>query len=283
MQPVTKPKSLLRRRPKTIAALLFSLFIVFYLGICVITVVRVKAFRKHPQRSTAVGLFQGDSPHNLLAKLLIFKTGSGSYNSYLMLWASESHVISDRFWNRFILERALTNMPDDQQVDLLPLYPLTPTDRLLPGIKKALSLGRYRALPLLGRMNSADGPEIYRRWVEEKIVKPHDQKLFVASSGVLAESTGYSFTQLLKTFWAQLSEAQKERVTAKIAVHLSKGGNNVNDVFEWAKSSLANGSLKMSCATVALLGRFVSNPSLSNQAIDLVVQHANEIQVAEEI
>jgi hypothetical protein len=281
MQPITKRKALIRRRPKTMIALLILVSIVFYVGLCMVTILKVRSFRKHPQRAVALKLFQGSLPHSLLGRWMLFKIGSESYNSDLLTWASESRLIPDSFWNRSILEGAMAKMPEEQRLELLPLYPLTPTERLLPDIQKALDRGRYGVLPVLSRMNSVEGPRIYRRWVEEKIVKPHNAKLFVASSGVLAQSPAYPFIELINTFWPQLTAAQKERVTAKLAAHFPREGKTVNEVFEWARSSLENGSLKMGCPTVALLGSFVSKPSLRNQALELIVQRANDIDAAQ--
>jgi len=244
-----------------------------------ITILRVRSVRKHPQRSPALALFQGNLPHNLIGRALLFKTGSEEFNSDILSWAYQSHFITDNLWNRWILEDAIMKMPEDQRLDLLPVYPLTPTRRLLPDIKKALAHGQYRVLPLLSSMDAVEGSQVCTEWVQENIVKPGNSSLFVASSGILAKSSSAShFTELINRFWPQLTSAQQQRVITKLAAHVSNEGKSANEVFQWTMSSIKSGKLKLTCATVALLGRFLSMPTLRAQTLEIISERAGDIE-----
>jgi hypothetical protein len=263
------------RKLKIIIAL--CLFIFLYAGWCVLTIGKIRSFRKHPQRSEAVGFFGGDLPHKILARALMFKRGTREYNQDLMLWANESKQISDWPWNRWMLEKRVAEAAPEDRAVLLQRYPLTPTTDLIPFITEALNQGHYPLLPLLSRTNSEDAFRIYREWIDGRIVRPRNLKLFVAASGALVQSKTYSFPQLINTYWPQLNAAQRDRTIAKIAAHLKDEPDTANELFNWTKSSLSNGTLKMNCPTVALIGRFLSIPSLRGATLDIIAQNANAI------
>lgn len=272
-----KKSSFVRRRPKTTIVIALLTISFLYIVLCGITVLRILSFRKHPQKSVAASYFAGNLPHNILARALMFKRGASYYNSDLMAWANDSKLISDNLWNRWILEKHFDSVPASERADLLPNYPLTPTAHLLPFLKTALEQNRYLVLPVLGRSNAEECRQIYRQWVEERIVKPRDKKLFVAAAGALAQSTAYSFPELLNKFWEQLTPAQRDRVVLKMAAHLSPNAQGGNDAFDWANSSINRGTLRMSCSAVALNGRFLSIPLTKQKALDQIAQHASSI------
>lgn len=281
MSTVVNRRSLLRRSSKKLIVLALTLFLlmVVYLGVCASTILDVRRVRKHPNRAPALALFQGNLPHNLLGRLVLFRPGSDEFNFDILSWAYESNLITDNFWNRWILENALLKIPEDQRLELLYLYPLKPTSRLLPGLQKALAKGQYRVLPVLNRMEDSEGRRVSRQWIQENIVTPHNSRLFVNASGVLARSSSPNdFTENVDKFWPQLSNSERQRTIIKLAGHLARDPQGANEVFKWTAASLENGNLKMTCATDALLGRFLSIPTSRTQALELVAQKAGDIE-----
>src|SRR5947209_4719686 len=111
--------SILRRRPKTTALVILLVFIFCYVAYCGLTLAKVRAFRKHPQRFLAVAYFKGDLPHNILARILIFKRGGKAYNADLLGWAYHSKLITDSSWNRWILENNLEKATEEERLELL--------------------------------------------------------------------------------------------------------------------------------------------------------------------
>jgi hypothetical protein len=273
--------SLFRRRPKTTVSILLFILIFSYVVFCGLTILNARSFRKHPQRTNAVAYFRGDLPHNILGRMLLFKRGTKEYNSDLLEWAYHSKLISDKPWNRWILEKNFENASEEERTRLLPYYPLSPTERLMPFIKKALDQDRYQVLPLLSKANTAQSLQIYRGWVQERVLKPRNLRLFVAASGSLAQSSAYPFAELVKIFWPKLSPSQRERVMAKVAAHFPEEPRTVNELFNLAKSSLVKDDLTLGCASVALIGRFLSVDQLRDQAVELVAQHASNIKASQ--
>lgn len=273
------PKSFLRRHAKKIILLSVPLVIFIYVGVCALTVLKVRAVRKQPRRSAALALFTGSLPHSLLGRYFLFRPGSDEFNLDILSWAYDSNLISDNFGNRWILENALIQIREDQRLDLLPLYPLKPTSRLLPHLKKALARGQYRVLPLLNSMEGTEGRQLSRQWIQENIVKPGNSRLFVNASGFLARSSNPNdFTELVNRFWPQLSNGQKELIITKLAGHLARDPQGASEVLAWTASSLENGNLKMTCATNALLGRFLATPASKTQALEVVAKRASDIE-----
>lgn len=272
--------SVIRRRPKTTVVLLVTLLLLVYLVFCGLTLAQVRTFRQHPQRSTAVRYFRGAWPHQILARLLVFKRGSRAYNSDLLEWAYHSKLIADDFWNRWILERNIENLPEEERGQILPHYPLTPTDRLLPFIAKALEQNHYEVLPLLGRTDSQEAQQLYKAWIEEKIIKARNPRLFVAASGSLAQSNVVFLPDLINGFWPQLNSSQKERVTAKIAAHLSDEPRIATPLFDWSKANLFQNSSTLDNSSTALMGRFLANTALRARALELLSQKGRSIDPA---
>jgi hypothetical protein len=272
--------SIIRRRPKTTVVLLMILLLLAYTAFCGLNLAQVRTFRKHPQRSMAIGYFKGGWPHHILARLLVFKRGSKAYNSDLLEWAYHSKLIADDFWNRWILERNIENLPEEERGQILPHYPLTPTDRLVPFIAKALEQNHYEVLPLLGRVDNREAQQLYKSWVENNIVKARNPRLFVAASGSLAQSNVVFLPDLINSFWPQLSSAQKERVTAKIAAHLADEPRIANPLFAWTKANLFENNATMDNGAIALLGRFLAMNSLRDQALEVLAQKGRSIDAA---
>lgn len=278
---MTTNNSFIKRHPKKLIALLVFMLGFVYSIVCAVTVLNVRSVRKSPKRAAVVALFSGNLPHHFLGRLVLFRVGTPEYNLDVLSWANESKALSDNYFNRWILERAILQMPEEQRFELLPRYPLKPTERLLPDLKKALQGGQYRVLPLLNKMEGDVGRQVSRTWIEESIVKPRDAQLFVNASGYLARSSSPNyFTETVDKFWPQLTKPQRERVVTKLAGHLSADEQGMPDVFKWTTSALQNDSIKMSCATIALLGRFLATPELKAQALGIVSKRAAEIDAS---
>jgi hypothetical protein len=278
MTPNPGRKPFIKRHPKKIIALLVLVLVLVYGAVCVFTLLSVRSVRKSPKRAAVVALFTGNLPHNFIGRLLLFRAGTREYNLDVLSWASESGALTDNYWNRWILERAILKVPEEERLDLLPHYPLKPTERLLPDLRKALQNGQYRVLPLLNKMEGDVGRQISRTWIEESIVKPRNAQLFVNASGFLAKSSSpNNFTETVGKFWPQLNKAQKQRIVTKLAGHLSADDEGMNEVFRWTTRALDDGSIKMTCATVALLGRFLATPALKTEALGIVSNRASEI------
>jgi hypothetical protein len=274
-------KPFIKRHPKKTIAMLGVVLVFVYLTVCAFTVLKVRSVRKRPKRAAVVALFSGNLPHNFIGRLVLFRPGTPEYNLDVLSWANNSRALTDNYWNRWILERAILEIPEDERLDLLPQYPLKPTERLLPDLRKALQNGQYRVLPLLNNMEGDLGRQISRTWIEESIVKPRNTQLFVNASGFLARSSSPNyFTETVGKFWPQLTKAQKQRVITKLAGHLSGNEEGLTDVFKWTTGTLANGSIDMSCATITLLGRFLSTPALKAQALGIVSDRAGEIDAS---
>jgi hypothetical protein len=241
-----------------------------YLVMCVVTVFRVRAFRKHPQSAVAFDLFQGSLPHKLIGRALLFKRGSGDYNSDITRWAFRSGLIADNPWNRWMLEGAVTNLTEDTRTELLPAYPLTPTRGLIPLLRQMLQAGRYRVLPLLSRGDSEECREVARDWIQKNVLDPANARLFVAASGFLAQSDALPFPEVIKVFWPKLRPAQQKRVLARVASRRPSTPGIASVLFGWFDSSLSRGQIPRGCEATALLGRFLSIPSLRAQAIEVI-------------
>ncbi len=281
MTPNLGRKPFIKRHSKKMIALLVLVLAAVYGAVCASTLFNVRSVRKKPKRSAVVAMFTGNLPHNFIGRLLLFKAGTPEYNLDVLSWAGESGALSDNYCNRWILERAILKIPEQERLDLLPHYPLKPTERLLPDLQKALQNGQYRVLPLLNKMEGDVGRQISRTWIEESIVKPRNAQLFVNASGFLARSSSpNNFTETVGTFWPQLSKAQKQRIVTKLAGHLSANDEGINEVFRWTTKTLDDGSIKMTCATVALLGRFLATPSLKTEALGIVSDRASEIDAS---
>ncbi len=264
--------SLLRRRPKTVVLIILLVLFLCYVAYCGVILAKVPAFRKHPQRSTAVAYFRGNMPHNILARMLVFKRGSTAYNADLLEWAYHSKLITDTFWNRWILENNLEKSSEEERLELLPHYPLTPTTRLIPLIEKALSKDRYQVLPVLSRANTEESSQIYRTWIQDKIVKPHNASLFIAASGYIAQSSTVSFPDLVNAFWPQISATQKQSLLIRLAAHLPDEPRISNSAFAWAKSAVFSANSPLDCSMMALMGRFLSINDLRAQTLELIDQ-----------
>jgi len=281
MTSISGRKPFIKRHPKKIVALLVFVLVLVYGAVCAFTLSNVRSVRKRPKRAAVVGLFAGNLPHNFIGRLLLFKAGTPEYNFDVLSWASESGTLSDNYFNRWILESSISKVPEEQRLELLRHYPLTPTEGLLPDLRKALQNGQYRVLPLLNKMEGDVGRQISRAWIEESIVKPRNAQLFVNASGFLARSSSpNNFTETVGRFWPQLSKAQRQRIVTKLAGHLSANDQGMPEVFGWTVNALKDGSIKMNCATVALLGRFLATPSLKTQALGIVSERAGEIDAS---
>jgi hypothetical protein len=278
MTPITGRKPFIKRHPKKLIALFIVVLLIVYGAVCVSTLFSVRSVRKSPKRAAVVGLFAGNLPHNFIGRVLLFKAGTPEYNLDVLSWANDSGALSDNYWNRWILERAFLKIPEAQRLELLPHYPLKPTEGLLPDLRKALQNGQYRVLPLLNKMEGQVGRQVSRTWIEESIVKPRNAQLFVNASGFLARSSSpNNFTANVDKFWPQLTKAQRQRIVTKLAGHLSVNDEGLSEVFKWTTKALGDGSIKMNCATAALLGRFLATPSLKAEALGIVSERAAEI------
>lgn len=270
--------SFIRRHWKKVPALIV-LAVLLYLALCVITIVKIRSFRKHPTRTAALEFFQGDLPHNYIGRYFLFKTGSPEFNLDVLSWAYDSQLINDTSWNQWILENAVAQIPEEQRLELLALYPLTPSRNLLPDLRNALAKGQYRVLPVLNRMNDPEGRQASREWIERNIVAPKNSRLFVNASAALAESSSPNhFIELVDTFWRRLSKAEKQVIVAKLAGNMTRQWTGAGDILRWVDASITKGDLKLNCATVILMGKFLSIPSFNAQTVEIIAKRADQIE-----
>lgn len=131
---------------------------------------QVKQIRHHPQRlrAEAIELFKGGSPHKILARWLLLYPGSRSYRLNVRALAYSSRGIEQNLWNRWILEKDNTSEPDlDVLLVTLPSYPLTPSDALIPTIRRCLSRSSepHLFLRLFLRIGSRQATDAFRDWM----------------------------------------------------------------------------------------------------------------------
>jgi hypothetical protein len=273
--------SFIRRKPRVLILQILSILVLVNIGFCGFAVYRSHNFRNHPQQSFALKFCEGNWPHNILGRFIIFKPGSEAYDQDLRDWTYKSKRLSDNSWNRWILENNLEKASETACAVSLPHYPLTPTTGLIPPLRKALKRNEYKVLPLLGRISTEESNRLYRQWIEDKIVKPRAHKLFVDASGFITQSMAYPPAQLFEIFWPKLDSIQKERVIAKVAIHFSSEPVVANQIFAWAKRTLFSGGAKISCAAIALLGRFISRVNTRAEAIGIFVQQNQYFESAQ--
>jgi hypothetical protein len=249
----------------------------FYLTYCLVIVVGARSFRKHPDRSRALGYFRGDLPHNILGRAIVFKHGSPDYDADLLDWAFHSKTISDRYWNRWILESNIEAASETERLRLLPRYPLTPTKRLVPFLKKALDADRYQVLPLLGKADGNEAPAVYRSWVNERVIKPHNTALFSEASGYIVESGTVPLTELLKSFWPIMKPNQQQLVFVKIGAHVPDEPTVYLPLFDWARSNAFKVEPAGQSGILILMGRFLSFQGARERALTFIGQNAGKI------
>ncbi len=199
----------------------------------------------------------------------MFKPGSLIYNRTLRSWIYGGIRLADTPWNRWILEHDVYRMSPKERVEFTPRYPLHPTPSLIPYLKETLYSGAYNGLSLLIKVKG--GEEIYRIWVEEKIIPPRDIELFVKTAKYIVQFTIVPPVKLFEMFLPSLNEEQSSHVIHDVAEYLPHN-EGARSLFKWVDDRISNKRQRIDFGMAKLIGRFISFPDLRRGTIDLIIE-----------
>lgn len=280
-----------------LAALMYAIFL------CSI-VIRIREFRKLPQRSIAEKYFTGKYPHDIFARALIFKRGVPSYECIIRSWAYKPNQISNTFWNRWILENDVSRMTLKERVEHLPEYPLDP-EGILPYLKDILygfSDG-YKVLSVLAKFQASTS--IYQDWIEKRIVLRQDGKLFLKCIKYIVQLPDVDMGKLFEMFRTDLIVATEKDLSGDelggfeyyqlkgcgsdlysfyiIRQFLKLGTKTSASLLDWMDKSLSNNRLELTAFVARVIGLYTysTNPQEVQIAQTILMRELGELDPCE--
>lgn len=237
----------------------------------------VRELRRHPRQSVARELLARRGPGGILARRLMFKPGGEAYMADLRHWTYEvyGHTLHDDRWTRRLLVEDAGRMPLEQKVELLPHFPVRPTEGLLPELEEALLEGAYGVLPIIERVGGEESRRMLRGWFEEHVEGRIE--VFFTAAPYLANSSVLSPGKVFPEFWEQLSLAEREALLAATAGRWATGELG-GSAFDWLESGLRDGSLEPGRGVCLLLGRYLADPTWRNRASSLVEEELDRMR-----
>lgn len=241
------------------------------------TTVEVKKIRKLPDRTSFLHAVNATEPQGIIYRLLLLKSGAYFYDAAILPWLyGEGVQIKDNYWNRFLLERHLLNVPNDLAVDYIARYPLTPGLRLLPLVKDSIHDGNLESLLLFDKFEQSQ--QYLDEWIENKLIHANDFRLFAKSFPYLLELTDVNLEYLLTHFIGDFETAAIGDDSWRYGIlfyrdilsgYLAKS-RHLQRINNWVTDAVASGELSFTAAK-SFLSALLIIPETSHAIENFVI------------
>ncbi|MBU2503358.1 hypothetical protein KJ682_18665, partial [bacterium] len=178
---------------------------------------------------------------------------------------SPQKPISDRPWNRFLIERDVSRMSDDDKDLYLPRLPVTPTSKLVDALIASLGRGNVKVIPALDKV---EGGSRLSAWVESAMeARP---TILVEAIPYLMRTKSFHLTEFLDMVWGEEDDDVKKLLLIMTACNLLSESDKPKEVALWLRTGLDDGWIAPDSAAAFLCARLLSMPSSRDTASELL-------------
>lgn len=213
------------------------IIIVVVIGISAFEARKARNLRQNLDILSARNYLEKDWPHLIAGRVVLMTPGCEAYNEDIASLSLRKGILRNSFYNRMLLNNLLESLTDEQLLRLLPRYPLTPKKQLCGLCIRGLSVDSadfrdasrvsLRKASLLGLLQQIPNCHEYVEAVTRNMLEPgRDKEMFLNALGSLVLYNIVEWDKLLRIYWEDLNNDQKDRALVVIGRNIAPNVHN---------------------------------------------------------